>query len=325
MDCACKSSSGPQTAGQCQPGLPGGGDLPRPVLSLAPAAGALWAGRRASAPAPGAARPAGAAGAGDRAAAAERGGQRRDLGREPDRGVPAAALAAARGPQHRAAGPAARGAGDAPAAADRARASRPADGGLAHRAHAPRALAAPSTASRATSRPASPASWCAWTPSTSGSSRAWARSGRSRPAMPRAPTAWRGCCRPTPPRRPLTSCAGSCVPLYRRAGWRLRRVLTDGGPEFKGAFDEACRALGLRHTRTKPRHAWTNGFVERLQGTILQEHWRVAFRRRYFTSRTALQRSLEAFMQSYNHERPHQGYRLRGRTPAALFWGAARA
>lgn len=114
-------------------------------------------------------------------------------------------------------------------------------------------------------------------------------------------------------------------PLYRRAGWRLRRVLTDGGPEFKGAFDEACRALGFRHTRTKPRHAWTNGFVERLQGTILQEHWRVAFRRHYFTNRTALQRSLEAFMQSYNHERPHQGYRLRGRTPAALFWGAAQA
>lgn len=24
------------------------------------------------------------------------------------------------------------------------------------------------------------------------------------------------------------------IPLYRRAGWRLRRVLTDGGPEFKG-------------------------------------------------------------------------------------------
>ena len=114
------------------------------------------------------------------------------------------------------------------------------------------------------------------------------------------------------------------LPVYRRAGWRLRRVLTDGGPEFKGAFDEACRALGLRHTRTKPRHAWTNGFVERLQGTILQEHWRLAFRRRYFTSRTALQRSLEGFMQSYNHERPHQGYRVRGRTPAALFWGAAR-
>jgi transposase InsO family protein len=115
------------------------------------------------------------------------------------------------------------------------------------------------------------------------------------------------------------------VPHYRRAGWQLRRVLTDGGPEFHGAFDAACRQLGLRHTRTKPRHAWTNGFVERLQGTILQEHWRVAFRRRYFTSRTALQRSLDAFLRFYNHERPHHGYRLRGQTPAALFWGAAKA
>lgn len=114
------------------------------------------------------------------------------------------------------------------------------------------------------------------------------------------------------------------LPLYRRAGWRLRRVLTEGGAEFKGVFDEACRTLGFRHTRTKPRHAWTNGFVERLQATILQEHRRVAFRRLYFTSRTALQRSLDAFMHSYNHHRSHQGYRVRGRTPAALFWGAAR-
>jgi transposase InsO family protein len=115
------------------------------------------------------------------------------------------------------------------------------------------------------------------------------------------------------------------VPHYRRAGWPVQRVLTDGGPEFKGAFDDACRALGIRHTRTKPRHAWTNGFVERLQGTILQEHWRVAFRRRYFTSRAALQRSLDGFLRFYNHDRPHQGYRLRGQPPASLFWGAVRA
>jgi len=77
----------------------------------------------------------------------------------------------------------------------------------------------------------------------------------------------------------------------------------------------------VRHTRIKPRHAWTNGFVERLQGTILQEHWRVAFRRRFFTTRAALQRSLDTFMRYYNHERPHDGYRVRGRTPAALVWG----
>ncbi len=111
------------------------------------------------------------------------------------------------------------------------------------------------------------------------------------------------------------------APLYQRAGWPLQRVLTDGGSEFKGAFAATCQALGIRHTRTQPRHAWTNGFVERLQGTILHEHWRLEFRRRYFTSRAAMQHSLEAFMRFYNERRPHQGYRLGGRTPAELFWG----
>jgi transposase InsO family protein len=93
------------------------------------------------------------------------------------------------------------------------------------------------------------------------------------------------------------------VPAFRRASWPVQRVLTDRGSEFKGAFDEACRVLGIRHTRTKPRHAFTNGFVERLQQTILHDHWRVEFRRRYFT-------------------KSHHGYRTRGRTPAQLVWGA---
>ena len=110
----------------------------------------------------------------------------------------------------------------------------------------------------------------------------------------------------------------------QEAGWKLWRVLTDGGSEFKGAFDEMCRKLNVRHTRTKPRHAWTNGFVERLQGTILHEHWRIAFRRRYFRRRFQLQTSLDSFVRFYNFERPHQGYRTKGQTPAEIFWGAVR-
>src|SRR5258705_7319109 len=132
-----------RAAGQRQPGVPGGRDLAGPVLSLAPAAGAGWAGWAASAPAPGPAPAARAAGGRDRAAAAERGRQRRDLGGGPDRGGSAPPLAAARGPHHRAAGLAARRAGDTPAAAHRARASGPADGGPAHGAHAPGAGARP--------------------------------------------------------------------------------------------------------------------------------------------------------------------------------------
>lgn len=114
-------------------------------------------------------------------------------------------------------------------------------------------------------------------------------------------------------------------PGYGRAGWRLRRVLTDNGKEFKGAFAAGCDHLGIRVTRTKPRHAWTNGFVERLQKTILHEHWRVAFRRQYFTGRRALQASLDRFLQFYNYERTHRGYRLRGRTPGSVFKGAVAA
>jgi len=113
-------------------------------------------------------------------------------------------------------------------------------------------------------------------------------------------------------------------PEVTKAGWKLRRVLTDGGSEFKGAFDEACEELEVRHTRTKPRHAWTNGFVERLQGTILHEHWRIVFRRRYFRRRFQLQASLDSFLAFYNFQRPHRGYRTKGRVPAEIFWGAVR-
>lgn len=114
-------------------------------------------------------------------------------------------------------------------------------------------------------------------------------------------------------------------PTYRQAGWTLRRVLTDNGKEFKGVFAAGCERLHLRVTKTKPRHAWTNGFVERLQKTILHEHWRIAFRRHYFTSRRSLQGTLDRFLHFYNHERTHRGYRLNGRTPATVFKGAVAA
>ena len=111
------------------------------------------------------------------------------------------------------------------------------------------------------------------------------------------------------------------MPTYQRGGHPVRAVLTDGGPEFYGRFLTACRELGIEHRRTKPRHAWTNGFVERLQGTILSELWRIAFRRTYYTSVAQLEHDLQAYLRFYNRERPHQGYRLQGRTPATLFAG----
>jgi transposase InsO family protein len=110
------------------------------------------------------------------------------------------------------------------------------------------------------------------------------------------------------------------LPLYRRAGHTLQAVLTDRGHEWMGAFQAECQRLGIEHRRTKPRHAWTNGFVERLQGTILTELWRCSFRRTYYTAVAPMQRDLDRYLRFYNHERPHQGYRLRGRTPAEIFY-----
>lgn len=113
------------------------------------------------------------------------------------------------------------------------------------------------------------------------------------------------------------------LPLYRRAGHAVRAILTDGGSEFRGAFDQACAPLGIDHRRTQPRHAWTNGFVERLQGTILSELWRCAFRRTYYTAVAPMQRDLDQYLRFYNFERSHQGYRLKGRAPAELFYATA--
>lgn len=111
---------------------------------------------------------------------------------------------------------------------------------------------------------------------------------------------------------------GIVIPAFRRHGFAVQRVLTDCGKEFYGEFDVTCDKVGIRHTRTKPRHAWTNGFVERLQGTILRELWRVAFRRRFFTSVPQLQRELDGFLRYYNFDRAHHGYRTKGRTPAEV-------
>lgn len=44
---------------------------------------------------------------------------------------------------------------------------------------------------------------------------------------------------------------GVVIPGMETAGWKLWRVLTDGGSEFKAEFDQACRNLSVKRTRTK--------------------------------------------------------------------------
>lgn len=113
------------------------------------------------------------------------------------------------------------------------------------------------------------------------------------------------------------------APTYREAGIPLVQVVTDGGPEFTGrAFGRACARLGIRWHKLPPRSPNLNAFVERFQGSVLHLHYRTAFRYRYYTSAAHIDEDLQAWLRHYNFERPHRGYRTRGRIPAALFYAA---
>jgi len=93
------------------------------------------------------------------------------------------------------------------------------------------------------------------------------------------------------------------VAFFADRGIRVERVLTDNGSAYLSfAFRDACRAAVVRHTRTLPRHPWTNGRAERFIGTIQRE---CAYRDQ-FTSDDERALSIALFVPWYNTQRPHR-------------------
>ncbi|MEK6192608.1 MAG: helix-turn-helix domain-containing protein, partial [Chloroflexota bacterium] len=93
-----------------------------------------------------------------------------------------------------------------------------------------------------------------------------------------------------------------------QAGWRLERVLSDNGNEFKAGFHELVTGqLEGRHTYIRSGRPQTNGHVERLHRTILEECWRPAFARYLYPRYTGLKRELERYLADYNYDRVHHG------------------
>jgi len=114
--------------------------------------------------------------------------------------------------------------------------------------------------------------------------------------------------------------------LVENHGVPITAVLTDNGKEFTTHWKGRCHdfefELGqrkIKHHYTQVKHPWTNGFTERLNRTILEEFFQVALRRIRYYDIASLQRDLDAFINDYNFNRPHQGYRLKGSTPAERF------
>jgi transposase InsO family protein len=109
----------------------------------------------------------------------------------------------------------------------------------------------------------------------------------------------------------------------RSHGWRLERVLTDNGSEFRsGVFGDTIRDLGATQTFIRAGRPATNGAVERVQRTILEECWRPSFARSLVPKLTGLIHDLAAYLRFYNEERAHTGRLTRGRTPLEALIGA---
>jgi transposase InsO family protein len=100
--------------------------------------------------------------------------------------------------------------------------------------------------------------------------------------------------------------------FFRRHGIVVERVMSDNGACYRSKLHAfACRALGLRHLRTRPRRPQTNGKAERFIRTLLSG-W--AYAAIYVTSgeRSA---ALDGWLWRYNHQRRHRA--LNRKTPAA--------
>jgi transposase InsO family protein len=109
----------------------------------------------------------------------------------------------------------------------------------------------------------------------------------------------------------------------KQAGWRLERVLSDNGNEFRSlAFPATLERLGARHSRIHAGRPQTNGHVEALHKTILDECWRPAFARYLYPRYTGLRRELDSYLRFYNHDRVHHGRLTQGRIPADIIYGA---
>ena len=99
--------------------------------------------------------------------------------------------------------------------------------------------------------------------------------------------------------------------FFARHGIQVERLLTDNGSPYRSAVHAlACRALGIRHLRTRPRRPQTNGKAERFIRT-LQAGWAYGAVYRSSDERTA---ALDGWLWHYNHRRRHSA--LSRQTPA---------
>ena len=100
--------------------------------------------------------------------------------------------------------------------------------------------------------------------------------------------------------------------FYAAHGIEVERLMTDNGSAYRSiAHALACKALGIRHIRTRPYRPRTNGKAERFIRTMLGG-WAYGAIYRDSAQRTA---ALSGWLDFYNWRRPHGS--LSHRSPGA--------
>jgi transposase InsO family protein len=113
------------------------------------------------------------------------------------------------------------------------------------------------------------------------------------------------------------------LPFFDEHEVKLLRMLTDRGTEYCGnpehhEYELYLAVEDIDHTRTKTKSPQTNGFHK----TVLNEFYRVAFRKKVYRSIDELQTDLDLWIRDYNEQRPHQGRWCFGKTPMQTFLDA---
>lgn len=97
------------------------------------------------------------------------------------------------------------------------------------------------------------------------------------------------------------------VPFFEENDIPLMRVLTDRGTEYCGNREHHEYQLYLTledidHSRAKVKSPQANGICERFHKSVLDEFYRVAFRKKTYNNLDELQEDLDTCIRHYNEE-----------------------
>lgn len=102
-------------------------------------------------------------------------------------------------------------------------------------------------------------------------------------------------------------------------GHHRQAISTDNGNEYRAQlFCDALEELDIEHRFIRAGRPQSNGKVERVHGTMLEEFYKPVLSHYVQPSITGLRRDLADYLTYYNWQRPHTGKWNQGQTPATI-------